>query len=109
MKVIHHLLVAASLGSAMAAVPVLAVAQPTPVIDQREANQNARIARGENTGQLSKREANRLQAGQAKVQGMETAAKADGKVTHSERAAIRAEQNHQSRRIARQKHDHNRR
>lgn len=88
---------------------VLASAQSTPTIDQRQANQNARIANGAATGQLSKREAARLNAGQAKVAGMEAAAKADGKVTRAERKAIKHEQNKQSRRIARQKHDGNKR
>jgi uncharacterized membrane protein YebE (DUF533 family) len=39
---------------------------------------------------------------------MKAAAKADGKVTRAERTAIKREQNQQSRRIARQKHDGNR-
>ena len=84
-------------------------AQPTPNIDQRQANQNARIAQGQASGKLSNREAARLKAGQAKVDGMKAAAKADGKVTPAERRAIQKEQNKQSRRIARQKHDGNKR
>ena len=84
-----------------------AFAQSTPVADQRQANQSARIANGEASGALSKREAARMKAGQAKVQGMEAAAKADGKVTRAERQAIQKEQNKQSRRIYRQKHDGN--
>ncbi len=84
-----------------------AFAQSTPVVDQRQANQSARIANGEASGALSKREAARMKAGQAKVEGMEAAAKADGKVTRAERQAIQKEQNKQSRRIYRQKHDGN--
>ena len=77
----------------------------TPNIDQRQANQQARIEQGKATGTLSKREAARMEAGQAKVQGMKQAAAADGKVTRAERKAIQKEQNKQSRRIHRQKHD----
>jgi uncharacterized membrane protein YebE (DUF533 family) len=84
-------------------------AQSTPTVDQRQANQSARIANGEASGTLSKREAARLKNGQAKVQGMEAAAKADGKVTRAERKAINKEQNKQSRRIQRQKDDGNKR
>ncbi|MBL8311580.1 MAG: hypothetical protein JNL19_14250 [Burkholderiales bacterium] len=87
---------------------IAASAQPTPNIDKTQANQNARIAQGQATGQLSNREAARLKAGQAKVDGMKAAAKADGKVTRAERQAIKREQAKQSRRIARQKHDGNR-
>ena len=85
----------------------VASAQSTPVADQRQANQSARIANGEASDALSKREAARMKAGQAKVDGMEAAAKADGKVTRAERKAIQKEQNKQSRRIYRQKHDGN--
>ena len=87
-----------------------AAAQPaTPIIDQRQASQQARIDSGKATGALSKREAARLQAGQNKVARMEAAAKADGKVTRAERAAITKEQNKQSRRIKTQKRDGNKR
>ena len=79
----------------------------TPVADQRQANQANRIAKGQATGQLSKREAARLKTGQAKVSGMKAVAKADGKVTRAERAAIQKEQNKQSRRITKQKNDGN--
>lgn len=79
----------------------------TPNIDQRQANQQNRIAQGAATGTLSPRETARMEAGQAKVQGMKEAAKADGKVTRAERRAIKKEQNKQSRRIYRQKHDGN--
>jgi uncharacterized membrane protein YebE (DUF533 family) len=79
----------------------------TPNIDQRQANQAARIEQGKATGTLSKREAARMEAGQAKVAGMKAGAAADGKVTRAERKAIQKEQNKQSRRIYRQKHDGN--
>ncbi len=81
----------------------------TPGIDQRQSNQSARIAKGEQTGALSKREAARMKAGQQKVNDMKANAAADGKVTRAERQAIKREQNKQSRRIARQKHDGNKR
>jgi uncharacterized membrane protein YebE (DUF533 family) len=77
----------------------------TPVVDNRQNRQDARIEQGKATGQLNKREAARMEAGQAKVDGMEAAAKADGKVTKTERRAIKREQNKQSKRIYKQKHD----
>ncbi|HNY45715.1 MAG TPA: hypothetical protein PK586_00880 [Casimicrobium sp.] len=101
-------LAALVLGVTAMTASTVASAQATPNINQTQANQSARIAKGEATGQLSKREAARLKAGQAKVAGMKAAAKADGKVTRAERTAIKREQNQQSRRIARQKHDGNR-
>lgn len=81
----------------------------TPGIDQRQSNQSARIAKGEQTGALSKKEAARMKTGQQKVVDMKAASAADGKVTRAERQAIKREQNKQSRRIARQKHDGNKR
>ncbi|MEO7253104.1 MAG: hypothetical protein ABIZ64_02570 [Casimicrobium sp.] len=89
---------------------VTASAQPqTPNIDQRQQTQANRIVNGQATGQLSNREAARLNAGQNKVARMEARAKADGKVTRAERKAIQKEQDKQSRRIKRQKHDGNKR
>ena len=79
----------------------------TTKIDQRETNQQTRVQNGVATGALSNREAVRMEAGQAKVAKMEDAAKADGKVTRAERKAINRQQNKQSRRIHRQKHDGN--
>jgi hypothetical protein len=81
----------------------------TPGVDQRQAKQSQRIAKGEASGRLSSQEAARMKAGQANVASMEANAKADGKVTRAERKAIHKEQNKQSRRIYRQKHDGNKR
>ena len=95
---------------AVACSSVVAAAQTgTPGIDQRQNNQAARIAKGEQTGALSTTEAARMKAGQQKVADMKAGAAADGKVTRAERQAIKREQNKQSRRIARQKHDGNKR
>ena len=95
----------------IAALPALAFAQATPPspatprIDQREANQERRIQEGVKSGQLTNREAAKLEKGQAKVKRMEAKAKADGVVTPKERAKITREQNKQSKRIAHEKHD----
>lgn len=92
----------------MAALPALALAQTapaTPNIDKRQANQERRIQQGVKSGELTPREAARLEKGQAKVQRMEAKAKSDGVVTAQERKRITNEQNKQSRRIAREKHD----
>lgn len=82
-----------------------AFAQSTARIDDRQANQAARIEQGKASGELTPREAARLQRGQRQVQGMENRAMADGKVTGAERARIENAQDAQSARIARQKHD----
>ncbi len=77
----------------------------TPVIDQRQANQEKRIDQGIASGQLNEREANRLDRQQNRIDRMENRAKADGVVTGKERARITHEQNQASRHIAREKHD----
>lgn len=93
--------------TALAAIvwPVLAHAQSTPRIDQRQANQDRRIEQGIASGQLTEQEAARLEKGQAHVQQMENQALTDGTMTKRERARIEHAQDRQSRRIARQKHD----
>jgi hypothetical protein len=77
----------------------------TPVVDKRQANQQRRIDQGVGSGQLTDKEAARLQKGQEHVQDLETKAKADGKVTAKERARLKHAQDVQSRRIYREKHD----
>ena len=77
----------------------------TPVIDQRQANQEQRIDQGIASGQLNEREANRLNKQQEHVNKMEDRAKSDGVMTKKERARIGAAQDRASRHIAREKHD----
>lgn len=89
---------------AAAALPV-AAQTATPRVDARQASQEARIQQGAQSGALTNKEAARLERGQDKVQAMESRAKADGKVTPRERARLAKEQNKQSKKIAKQKHD----
>ena len=77
----------------------------TPVIDQRQTNQEQRIDQGIASGQLNEREANRLNKQQEHVNKMEDRAKSDGVMTKKERARIGAAQDRASRHIAREKHD----
>lgn len=84
----------------------LALAQAnTPVIDERQANQEQRIDQGISSGQLKEREANRLNKQQEHINKMEDRAKSDGVMTKKERARIVAAQDRASRHIAREKHD----
>ena len=77
----------------------------TPRVDQREANQQARIAQGAASGQLTPRETNRLEKEQALVNRAEANAKADGTVTRHERQRLQRLQDGTSKGIQRQKHD----
>ena len=83
----------------------LASAQPTPGIDGRDWREHARIREGVRSGELTRREAFRLRAGQRDIRFMERRAKADGVVTARERAHISAAQLHESRAIWRRKHN----
>lgn len=92
--------------AAVFALPLVASAQTaTPRVDQRQINQEARIDQGAQSGSLTQREANRLEAGQQHVQSVENKAKADGVVTRQERARMHHAQDVQSRKIYNQKHD----
>ena len=82
--------------------PVLA---GTPRLNQREANQHARIHQGVESGSLTRPEARRLRAGEARLNYNEARAKADGVVTPAERAQLHREADRESDRIYRQKHD----
>ena len=89
---------------AAAALPV-AAQTATPRVDQRQANQEARIQQGAQTGQLTDKEVAKLEKGQAKVQKQEDKAKADGQVTKKERARLAKSQDKQGKKIRKQKHD----
>jgi hypothetical protein len=80
-------------------------AQKTPSVDRREHRQQRRIHQGVKSGSLTRREAARMEAQQARTRRMERRAKADGTVTAKERARLQHRGNRTSRRIYRQKHD----
>lgn len=77
----------------------------TPRADAREARQDARIVQGVASGELTTREAVKLEARQAHIENVEDRAKADGKVTAAERIKLERKQDRSSRAIHRQKHD----
>ncbi|TQV74021.1 hypothetical protein FLL45_14270 [Aliikangiella marina] len=77
----------------------------TPVLNERQANQKARIAQGIKSGELTKKETARMVRGQAQLQRMENRAKADGVVTKKEKARLQHKANKESAKIYRNKHD----
>ena len=77
----------------------------TPVVNERQHNQQARIRQGIKSGELTRREAVRLEKQEARIRVNERFAKADGKVTAAERARLQKEQKKASQNIHDQKHD----
>jgi len=77
----------------------------TPVVKERQENQQKRIAAGVKDGELTPKETEHLEAREVKIQADKKAAKSDGVVTRQERAKLHREQNRTSRAIYRQKHD----
>jgi hypothetical protein len=72
---------------------------------QRDVNQQARIGQGLKSGELTHHEAARMERGQSHVAARQAHAGHDGHVSRAEHRRIARAQNHQSRRIHRQKHD----
>lgn len=72
---------------------------------QRDIHQQKRIQQGEKSGQLTPKEASRMERQQGRVDKAEAKADADGKVTKKEARHINRMQNRDSRHIHRQKHD----
>jgi len=77
----------------------------TPGIDRRQDNQDRRIEKGIERGQLTEREANQLNTRVDRIDAMEDKAKADGKVTKKERKGLHKGLNKNSRAVGKQKHD----
>ena len=72
---------------------------------QRNVNQQNRIEQGVQSGQLTTREAGRLERGQARDNRLQARATRDGHVGAGEQDRIQAAENHQSKRIWRKKHN----
>jgi hypothetical protein len=72
---------------------------------QRDVNQQQRIEQGLQSGQLTTKEASRLESEQARVERDQSRAMKDGKLTPQEKARLSREQNAVSRDIYREKHD----
>jgi hypothetical protein len=72
---------------------------------QRNVNQQQRIQNGMDNGSLTNREAGSLERGQARVNGKEANAAANGRVSAREQRGIQRADNRQSGRIYRKKHN----
>jgi hypothetical protein len=77
----------------------------TPVVDQKERNQQKRIEQGVKSGELTPAETRRLERQEGKIKADEMNAKSDGKVTPKERRKLNRELNRESKRIYRKKHN----
>src|SRR2546425_940674 len=72
---------------------------------QRDVNQQNRIEQGLKSGELTTREAAKLEREEAKVERDQSRALQDGKLSPAEKARLAREQNKVSRDIYREKHD----
>jgi hypothetical protein len=85
--------------------PVMGMAQGRTIND-RQRNQQQRIRQGIRSGELTRREAYRVQSRQARIGVREAyARRSGGEFTLRERARIQRQLNRSSRGIYRQKHD----
>ena len=74
-------------------------------VNERQHNQKQRIKQGIQSGELTKREANRLSNQQFKIAKKEAIYKSDGVFTKKERLDIQTDLNRTSKAIFKQKHD----
>ena len=106
--------VTAMLASALVIAPAAMIAQTTPTpgahdynINQRKVDQQDRIANGVKNGQLTAGQTSRLEHQEAGINKEERGMRAqdNGHLTKQDRQTIHAQQNQESRRIYRDKHD----
>src|SRR4030067_2812883 len=76
-----------------------------PRIQKREQNQEKRIEQGVKSGELTPREAGRLERQQTKIKQDEERMKSDGKLTKKERMKLNREQDRASKRSYRDRND----
>ena len=106
--------VTAVLASTLVIAPAAMMAQTTPTpgahdynINQRKVDQQDRIANGVKNGQLTAGQTSRLEHQEAGINKEERGMRAqdNGHLTKQDRQTIHAQQNQESRRIYRDKHD----
>jgi methionine-rich copper-binding protein CopC len=106
--------VTAVLASTLVIAPAAMIAQTTPTpgahdynINQRKVDQQDRIANGVKNGQLTAGQTARLEHQEAGINKEERGMRAqdNGHLTKQDRQTIHAQQNQESRRIYRDKHD----
>ena len=106
--------VTAVLASTLVIAPAAMIAQTTPTpgahdynINQRKVDQQDRIANGVKNGQLTAGQTARLEHQEAGINREERGMRAqdNGHLTRQDRQTIHAQQNQESRRIYRDKHD----
>ncbi len=74
-------------------------------VNKRQHKQQKRISQGVKSGELTKREAFRLEKEQARIAKKERRFKSDGEFTKKEKAILKHDQNKASKHIYKQKHD----
>jgi len=91
----------------LSAVPAIAGPQGTrdPGVNERQFNQQQRIAQGVRSGQLTPRETMRVERQQAYIRAEERRYESDGVLTRAERADLHHDLNAASRRIYNEEHD----
>jgi len=77
----------------------------TPRINRRQENQQDRIQQGIRSGELTRREAGRLESLEGRIQANKLIDKSDGHVSPRERAQLNRELNRASRDIYHAKHN----
>ena len=96
-----------AMAAALLAAPALMNAQSNHEINQRKDNQQDRIAQGVHSGQLTHRETAHLERQEHSINREERAMRAEnnGRLTRGDRRLINHQQNAESRRIYRDKHN----
>jgi hypothetical protein len=95
-------------GLLVAAIAITSMAQAqdrTPVINQRQHNQERRINQGVRSGQLTRNETRNLRRDENHIRNEKRMAKATGHINGAERRKLRHQENRTSRAIYRDKHN----
>jgi Skp family chaperone for outer membrane proteins len=85
--------------------PAVPPATRDPGVNQRQANQTARIVQGVKSGELTHDEAQELRTERRDIRELEQGYKSDGTLTRDERTDLHQQLNQQSREIYEEKHD----
>jgi len=96
------------LGAIALGVTITATAANAQTVDQRHRDQQHRVAQGEHSGQITRREYNHIERQQASMDRQEANMRYhhDGRLTARDRAVLQHRENRASNRIYRDKHNY---
>ena len=101
----QNVIFASILALVMGCVTLSSAQTRSPKIDKKERRQEERIRKGERSGEITPKEASKLETRENRIRNEKRVDKADGKLSRSERRQIRRDEHRADKQIYDKKHN----